>query len=86
MINLIIKTGGTERSLSLPIARQSVPDIIEEDSIVTILEITDPESLKYMEGNEWNINEINFLAKRKMMSHFFVENRFLFDPTNCILA
>lgn len=64
MINLKIKTGGTERSLSLPIARQSVPDIIEKDSIVTILEITDLESLKYMEGNEWNINEINFLAKR----------------------
>ncbi len=37
MINLKIKTGGTERSRSLPIARQSVPDIIEKDSIVTIL-------------------------------------------------
>ena len=43
---------------------QSIPDIIEKNSVVTVSEVTEPESLKYMEGHEWNIDEINFLAKR----------------------
>ena len=65
MTNLKIKTGGTERLLDLPNARQSVPDIIEKDSIATVLEATDPESLRYIKGNEWNINGTNFLTQRR---------------------
>lgn len=64
MINLKIKTNGTVRNLTLPYPGQSIPDIIEKNSVVTISEVTEPESLKYMEGHEWNIDEINFLAKR----------------------
>ena len=43
---------------------QSIPDIIEKNSVATVSEVSEPESLKYMEGHEWNIEEINFLAKR----------------------
>lgn len=64
MINLKIKTNGTVRNLTLPYPGQSIPDIIEKNSVVTVSEVTEPESLKYMEGHEWNIDEINFLAKR----------------------
>lgn len=64
MINLKIKTNGTVRNLTLPYPGQSFPDIIEKNSVVTVSEVTEPESLKYMEGHEWNIDEINFLAKR----------------------
>lgn len=64
MINLKIKTNGTVRNLTLPYPGQSIPDIIEKDSVVTVSEVSEPESLKYMEGHEWNIDEINFLAKR----------------------
>ena len=64
MINLKIKTNGTVRNLTLPYPGQSIPDIIEKNSVVTVSEVTEPESLKYMEGHEWNIEEINFLAKR----------------------
>ena len=61
---LKIKTNGTVRNLTLPYPGQSIPDIIEKNSVVTVSEVTEPESLKYMEGHEWNIDEINFLAKR----------------------
>ena len=64
MINLKIKTNGTVRNLTLPYPGQSIPDIIEKNSVVTVSEVTEPESLKYREGHEWNIEEINFLAKR----------------------
>ena len=64
MINLKIKTNGTVRNLTLPYPGQSIPDIIEKNAVVTVSEVTEPESLKYMEGHEWNIDEINFLAKR----------------------
>ena len=64
MINLKIKTNGTVRNLTLPYPGQSIPDIIEKNSVVTVSDVTEPESLKYMEGHEWNIDEINFLAKR----------------------
>ena len=64
MINLKIKTNGTVRNLTLPYPGQSIPDIIEKNSVVTVSEVSEPESLKYMEGHEWNIDEINFLAKR----------------------
>ena len=60
MINLKIKTNGTVRNLTLPYPGQSIPDIIEKDSVVTVSEVSGPESLKYMEGHEWNID----LAKR----------------------
>ena len=60
MINLKIKTNGTVRNLTLPYPSQSIPDIIEKDSVVTVSEVSEPESLKYMEGHEWNID----LAKR----------------------
>ena len=60
MINLKIKTNGTVRNLTLPYPGQSIPDIIEKDSVVTVSEVSEPESLKYMEGHEWNID----LAKR----------------------
>ena len=60
MINLKIKTNGTVRNLTLPYPGQSIPDIIEKNSVVTVSEVTEPESLKYMEGHEWNID----LAKR----------------------
>ena len=64
MINLKIKTNGTVRNLTLPYPGQSIPDIIEKNSVVTVSEVTEPESLKYMEGHEWNIDEINILAQR----------------------
>ena len=60
MINLKIKTNGTVRNLTLPYPDQLIPDIIEKDSVVTVSEVSEPESLKYMEGHEWNID----LAKR----------------------
>ena len=63
MINLKIKTNGTVRNLTLPYPGQSIPDIIEKNSVVTVSEVTEPESLKYMKGHQWNIDEINFLAK-----------------------
>lgn len=64
MINLKIKTNGTVRSLTLPYPGQYIPDIIEKNSVVTVSEVTEQESLKYMEGHEWNIEEINFPANR----------------------
>lgn len=60
MINLKIKTNGTVRNLTLPYPGQSIPDIIEKNAVVTVSEVSEPESLKYMEGHEWNID----LAKR----------------------
>ena len=50
MINLKIKTNGTVRNLTLPYPGQSIPDIIEKNSVVTVSEVTEPESLKYMEA------------------------------------
>ena len=35
---------------------QSIPDIIEKNSVATVSEVSEPESLKYMEGHEWNID------------------------------
>ena len=64
MINLKIRTSGAERSLRLPVDTQFVPDISEKDSVVTVIEVDTPESLKYLEGHDLNIDEINFLAKR----------------------
>ena len=64
MIHLKIRTSGTERSLRLPVDTQFVPDISEKDSVVTVIEVDTPESLKYWEGYDLNIDEINFLAKR----------------------
>ena len=58
MINLKIKTNGTVRNLTLPYPGQSIPDIIEKDSVVTVSEVSEPEPLKYMEGHERNIDEI----------------------------
>ena len=53
MINLKIKTNGTVRNLPLPYPGQSIPDIIEKNSVVTVSEVTEPESLKYMETKPW---------------------------------
>ena len=77
MINLKIKTNGTVRNLTLPYPGQSIPDIIEKNSVVTVSEVTEPESLKYMEGHEWNIDEINFLAKRMEACDSFTNRRLL---------
>ena len=77
MINLKIKTNGTVRNLTLPYPGQSIPDIIEKNSVVTVSEVTEPESLKYMEGHEWNIDEINFLAK--LMESFDKREKRQFD-------
>ena len=52
MINLKIKTNGTVRNLPLPYPGQSIPDIIEKNSVATVSEVSEPESLKYMEGHE----------------------------------
>ena len=60
MNNLKIKTKGAVRNLTLPYPGQSIPDIIEKNSVATVSEVSEPESLKYMEGHEWSIN----LAKR----------------------
>ena len=40
MINLKIKTNGTVRNLTLPYPGQSIPDIIEKNSVVTVSEVT----------------------------------------------
>ena len=52
MINLKIKTNGTVRNLTLPYPGQSIPDIIEKNSVATVSEVSEPESHKYMEGHE----------------------------------
>lgn len=80
MINLKIKTNGTVRNLTLPYPGQSIPDIIEKNSVVTVSEVTEPESLKYMEGHEWNIDEINFLAKRMESLREIVPYQYWYTP------
>lgn len=57
MINLKIKTNGTVRNLTLPYPGQSIPDIIEKNSVVTVSEVTEPESLKYMESGALYIRQ-----------------------------
>lgn len=62
MINLKIRIN--EQTLTLPVDTQFVPGIPEKDPVVMVTEITEPEELKYLERDEWNIEELNFLAKR----------------------
>ena len=64
MINLKIRINVDEQVLALPIDTQFVPGIPEKDPVVMVTEITEPEELKYLERDEWNIEELNFLAKR----------------------
>ena len=64
MIDLIIKTNGSERHLSLPIDEQSVPGIVEKNSVTTVMVVNEPESLRYLAGKQWSVDELNFLAKR----------------------
>ena len=64
MINLKIRINVDEQVLTLPVDTQFVPGIPEKDPVVTVTEITEPEELKYLERDEWNIEELNFLAKR----------------------
>ena len=63
MIDLIIKTNGSERHLSLPIDEQFVPGITEKNSVTTVMVVNEPESLRYLVGKQWNVDELNFLAK-----------------------
>lgn len=63
MIDLIIKTNGSERRLKLPVDEQSVPGITEKNSVTTVMVINEPESLRYLVGKQWNVDELNFLAK-----------------------
>ena len=80
MINLKIKTNGTVRDLTLPYPDQLIPDIIEKDSVVTVSEVSEPESLKYMEGHEWNID----LDKRAILfnPHSTITNTLLTNRRN----
>ena len=48
MIDLIIKTNGSERHLSLPIDEQFVPGITEKNSVTTVMVVNEPESLRYL--------------------------------------
>ena len=64
MINLRIRINVDEQVLTLPVDTQFVPGIPEKDPVVMVTEITEPEELKYLERDEWNIEELNFLAKR----------------------
>ena len=64
MINLKIRINVDEQVLALPVDTQFVPVIPEKDPVVMVTEITEPEELKYLERDEWNIEELNFLAKR----------------------
>lgn len=64
MINLKIRINVDEQTFTLPVDTQFVPGIPEKDLVVTVTEITEPEELKYLERDEWNIEELNFLAKR----------------------
>ncbi len=64
MIDLIIKTNGSERHLSLPIDEQFVPGITEKNSVTTVMVVNEPESLRYLVGKQWSVDELNFLAKR----------------------
>ena len=64
MINLKIRINVDEQTLTLPVDTQFVPGIPEKDPVVMVTEITEPEELKYLERDEWNIEEFNFLAKR----------------------
>ena len=64
MINLKIRINVDEQVLTLPVDTQFVPGISEKDPVVMVTEITEPEELKYLERDEWNIEELNFLAKR----------------------
>ena len=64
MINLKIRINVDEQPLTLPVDTQFVPGISEKDPVVMVNEITEPEELKYLERDEWNIEELNFLAKR----------------------
>ena len=64
MINLKIRINVDEQTLTLPVDSQFVPGISEKDPVVMVTEITEPEELKYLERDEWNIEELNFLAKR----------------------
>ena len=63
MIDLIIKTNGSERRLILPVDEQSVPGIVEKNSVTTVMVVNEPESLRYLVGKQWNVDELNFLAK-----------------------
>lgn len=63
MIDLIIKTNGSERRLKLPVDEQSVPGIVEKNSVTTVMVVNEPESLRYLVGKQWNVDELNFLAK-----------------------
>lgn len=64
MINLKIRINVDEQTFTLPVDTQFVPGIPEKDPVVMVTEITEPEELKYLERDEWNIEELNFLAKR----------------------
>ena len=64
MINLKIRINVDEQVLTLPVDTQFIPGIPEKDPVVMVTEITEPEELKYLERDEWNIEELNFLAKR----------------------
>ena len=64
MINLKIRINVDEQALTLPVDTRFVPGISEKDPVVMVNEITEPEELKYLERDEWNIEELNFLAKR----------------------
>lgn len=64
MIDLIIKTNGSERRLILPVDEQSVPGIVEKNSVTTVMVINEPESLRYLYGKQWSVDELNFLSKR----------------------
>ena len=77
MINLKFRTNGTERSLRLPVDTQFVPVISEIDLVVTVIGIDTPEFLKYLEGHDLNIDEINFLAKR--MESFYKREQLQFN-------
>lgn len=79
MINLKIRINVDEQTLTLPVDTQSVPGIPEKDPVVMVTEITEPEELKYLERDEWNIEELNFLAKRMGVSTS-VNNRSLMPP------
>ena len=64
MIDLIIKTNGSERRLKLPVDEQSVPGIVEKNSVTTVMVVNEPESLRCLAGKQWSVDELNFLAKR----------------------
>ena len=64
MIHLKIRINVDEQTLTLPVDTQFVPGIPKKDPFVMVTEITEPEELKYLERDAWNIEELNFLAKR----------------------